>query len=502
MSADGPRGQDRRRFAGPPMVPLDVTLPQALVSAPGTDALRGGPASVSYAELRERAWRCAGGLRALGVAPGDRVALLMWNRPEFLVAQYGALAAGAVVVPLNARLAAAELGKILAHSGASVVVAEEEFRGARFLDTILGLRPELPALRHVLAADRLPAGDPGGLPALSARDPAVLIYTSGTTGEPKGCLHAHRSLVTSAAVTARLKGLGPDDRILASVPFFNAFGLVNCVLEAFLSGAAVVVQATFDAAESLALIERERVTVFLGTPTMWIRLLEHPEAARRDLSSLRTGMMAGAVPPLELVERWGARGCDVNVVYGLSEALSILSGGRPTAGVEVEVTEAGELRARGFNQMLGYYRDEAATAARRTDGWLATGDLADIEEDGRIRVTGRADDMVIVGGFNVQPGEVEQALRAHPAVADAAAFGVADRDLGQVMAAWVVPRHGARVGEEELRVFCRERLARYKAPRRLRLVEELPLTANGKVQRFRMREVESEATPAAPAAGS
>ena len=480
------------RLSGEPLEPLELTLPDVLDRAPeGCAAIFEGD-DVSYGELRERTRAFAARLVELGVQPGDRVALLMTNRPEFLVAHYGATRAGAIVVPLSTRASAPELRLVLEHCLPVVVVAEESFRGLRLRDTVYSLAGELPALRHVLAAERIrdveDAAGGAALPTLRPEDPALLIYTSGTTGEPKGCLHAHRSLVTNASVNADLKRLSSEDRVIASVPFFNAFGIVNCVLESFLAGATIVVQPTFEAAETLRLLERERVSVLLGTPTMWIRMAEQPGFDEANLAALRTGTMAGAPAPPDLVERWRARGCDLVLVYGLSEAPSILANGRPTPGVEVEISAGGELLARGYNQMLGYYGDEEATAGRIRDGWLSTGDLAELDPDGRIRITGRADDMLIVGGFNVHPGEIEQGLREHPDVADAAAFGVPDRELGDAPAAWVVPHRGADPTPKELRAFLGDRLARNKVPRHIRIVDELPLTANGKVQRFRMRE--------------
>jgi fatty-acyl-CoA synthase len=230
------------------------------------------------------------------------------------------------------------------------------------------------------------------------------------------------------------------------------------------------------------------VSVFLGTPTMWLRLLEHPDFAAAKVASLRTGMMAGAPAPPGLVQRWRDLGCAVNQIYGLTEATSILSDGRPTPGVTVALMADGELLVRGFNRMLGYFRDPDATAARIRDGWLHTSDLAEQAADGALRVIGRSDDMIIVGGFNVQPAEVEEALRGHAGVLDAAAFGVPDRDLGQVVAAWVVARPGAAIDVSALDAHCRTRLAGYKRPVHLLVVDELPLTANGKVQRYRMRE--------------
>jgi acyl-CoA synthetase (AMP-forming)/AMP-acid ligase II len=477
------------RLAGEPFEPLDLTLPDVLDRA-AHGAFIDGDDIVPYSEVAERSHELASWFVAEGVEPGDRVALLASNRAEFVVAHYAAARAGAIVVPLSTRATAAELHRVLAHAQCSLALVEEEFKGHRFLDTFASLRGQLPSLRHVeplAGLDGLKAARDAEMPATSATEPTLLIYTSGTTGEPKGCLHAHRSYVSSASMTARLKALTPEDRIVATVPFFNAFGIVNCVLEGLISGASVVVQPAFAPAETLRLIEEHRVTVLLGTPTMWIRLLEHPDFSKRDLSSLRTGTMAGAPAPAEVVERWRELGCELILIYGLSEATSILANGRPTPGIEVEVTSDGELRARGYNQMLRYYKNEVATYERIRDGWIHTGDLAQIR-DGDVRVLGRSDDMLIVGGFNIQPAEVEEALRMHEGVADAAVFGFPQGDLGEVPLAWVIRRPGASVDQAQLLADCRLRLASYKLPREITFVDEFPLTANGKVQRFRMRE--------------
>ena len=478
-----------KRLAGAPYEPLDLTLPDVLDAAE-QGAFIEGDRVVSYTQVAARSHAVAGWLIEEGVEPGDRVALLSTNSVALVVAQYAAARAGAVVVPLSTRAAPEELRRVLVHADVSVALAEGEFQGRRPRATLDGLRTQVPSLRMVGALDppgpcavtRVP------LPGVSSRDPALLMYTSGTTGEAKGCLHAHRSYVSSAAVTANLKGLTPEDRIIASVPFFNAFGIVNCVLEGLHSGASIVVQPTFDAAETLRLIEEHRVTVLLGTPTMWIRLLEHPDFAKRDLSSLRTGTMAGAPAPGEAVTRWRDVGCDLMLIYGLSEATSILANGKPTPGIEVEIDEVGELRARGFSQMLGYYKNDVATAERVHDGWIHTGDMAEVDEGAIVRILGRTDDMLIVGGFNVQPAEVEAVLRGQADVADAAVFGVPDVDLGEVPLAAVISRAGGAIDEAAMLQACRDRLASYKVPRAIRVVDEFPLTANGKVQRFRMRD--------------
>lgn len=477
--------------SGPPLALVEATLPAVLDAVAGGIAVIAAGGTVDYARIQGQSRAVAARLLDEGIRPGERVALLAGNGPDFLAAQYGIFRSGAICLPLNTRLAPPELLAILAHSEASAVIAQERIGRVELQAAVEAMRDTLPTLRRILPLAEIVDAEARGvmaLPRLDSGDPTLLIYTSGTTGRPKGCLHGHRALVNSARVTAGLKRLTAADRIISTVPMFNAFGSLNCILEAFTVGAAIVVQETFDAAEALRLIAAHRVTVFLGTPTMWRRLLEQPDFEPARVASLRTGMMAGAPAPPELVQRWRDLGCDVNLIYGLTEATSILTGGRPTPGVTVALMADGELCVRGFNRMLGYFRDPQATADRIRDGWLYTGDLAERRPDGAFQMIGRADDMIIVGGFNVQPAEVEDVLRSHPGVLDAAAFGVPDRDLGHVVAAWVVARPGVAPDRGELDAHCRARLARYKRPVHVRWVDELPLTANGKVQRYSIRD--------------
>jgi fatty-acyl-CoA synthase len=433
-----------------------------------------------------------------GITSGDRVGLLFDKSPDTYVAMLAVMKVNAAYVPLDAAFPIERIRFIVGDAEMSAIVTTSCFAqrlSALDVDTIL-VDSDTRAIDGQ-AADPLTGVAPPIEPL------CYIIYTSGTTGNPKGCLHAHRTFATNATVNARHKGLSAGDRIISSVPFFNVFGLLNCILEACVTGATIVIQPTFDTADALGLIARERVTVFLGTPTMWIRMEEHPTFSPEAVATLRAGSIGGSPIPPGLLERWRARGCEIAVIYGMSEAPTILLDGRPTPGLEIEITADGELRTRGYNHLLGYFRDEAATAERIQEGWLNTGDIAEIDSQGRVHVVGRADDMIIVGGFNVQPAEVEQALREHPAVSDAAAFGLPEREYGEIVAAWIVLRAGAAYDEEQLREFCRGRLAKYKVPQHVRVVEEFPLTPNGKVQRFRMQQAMlAELGRRAPARGS
>ena len=473
---------------------LSHSLPEVLDRAGDGIAVIERDEELSYGELRRYSRICAAMLTARGIGPGARVALLIGNSAAFLIAQYGVFRAGAICVPINTRLSPAEIERVLAHSGAEALIVQSEIAGKPTRDVVNAVDvAALPSLKHIIPSeDLLEDAECGDAPASPECDaPALLIYTSGTTGEPKGCLHGHRALVNSAALTADLKGLTAEDRIVASVPLFNIFGTLNCALEAFTAGATIVMQEVFAAGTALDLIERRRATVFLGTPTMWARLTDHPAFSEARVETLRTGIIAGQRVPEGVIDWWQARGCKLLEIYGLSEAPSVLADGKPLAGVEVSLGPDGRLSTRGFNQMLGYFNDPEATRARVREGWLDTGDLAEQGTDGVVRIVGRADDMIIVGGFNVQPAEVEDVLRGHPAVADVAVFGVADSDLGEVVAAWIVPAEGE--ADADLAAFCNSRLAAYKVPKHIRICDQLPLTANGKVLRRRMRaETERE----------
>ncbi len=472
--------------------PKAKTFVDLLEEAPGHIAFVEDDREWSYEELREAAHNVAIRLVSIGVRPADRVALVAGNSAAFVAAQYGIFKAGAVCVALNTRLTSTEWHSILKHSGARFAVTQEFLLGNSPLAIIESLKPALSDLEIVTDLNQLlePVDTPDivGLPEVKVDDPAILVYTSGTTGRPKGCLHSHRSYANSAIVTAGMKELTADDRILASVPMFNAFGTLNCLMEAFVSGATVINQTVFEAGDALGLIEQHGVTDFLGTPTMWMRLLQHPDFSAQRVATLRTGIMAGAVPPQGLATAWLEIGCQQQQIFGMSEATSILVDGKPCPGIEVQTTTDGELISRGFNQMLEYFRDPIATAERIRSGWVYSGDLVDYVENKSIRITGRKDDLIITGGFNVTPAEVEDALRSHSSVADASAFALPDEDLGQVVAAVVVAASSQQPDFEQLKAHCRQRLANYKIPKYLKSVSELALTSNGKVQRFQHQQ--------------
>jgi acyl-CoA synthetase (AMP-forming)/AMP-acid ligase II len=522
------------------METIPAVLAHAAAAHAGREALVGDGRRLTYAELFEEASEAAGAYVAGGLAPGDRVALWAPNGVDWAVAAYGAYLAGCVLVPLNSRYKGEEAGHVLRTSGARLLVTVTDAAGTDLLAQLDGVAG-LDALQERVVLDEAPAGAPAGVPAgatgwrafrsratpesraeAAARGAAVgpddtsdIIFTSGTTGAPKGAMLAHGPSVAVYRTWADLVGLRADDRYLCVYPFFHTAGLKSGLLASLLVGAAVLPQAVFDVPTVMARVAEERVSMLPGPPTVFQAILDHPDLASFDLSSLRLSVTGAAVVPVSVVRRMRAELGFENVVtgYGLTETTGTVSMcrfddppeviaetvGRPLPGVEVRVVddrgadvapgEPGEILVRGYNVMTGYVDDPAATAATiDPEGWLRTGDIGLVDAGGNIRITDRRKDMFIVGGFNAYPAEIEAGLLAHPAVAQVAVVGMPDHRLGEVGAAFVVPRAGAEVDEAEVIAWCRERMANFKVPRRVRVVDALPLTPSGKVQKFVLRE--------------
>jgi long-chain acyl-CoA synthetase len=459
---------------------LALDLVDTARRAPERVALRLDEVELTYRELDERAGRLAAVLRSRGVAPGDRVGLMLPNVPAFAVAYHGILRAGAVVVPLNVLLKEREVAFYLADSGARMLLGADDAEGA--LD---GIEPLPPVAR---------AGD----------DTAVILYTSGTTGTPKGAELTHDNLRRNAEVSQAIFALRPEDVLLGALPLFHAFGQTSALNTAIRTGAGLTLLPRFDPGRALEILERDRVTVFLGVPTMYAAMLAHPGAERVDASSLRLCVSGGSSLPAEVMRAFEARfGCQILEGYGLSETSPVCSFnhpdrprkpgsiGTPIAGVQMRVVddegrelaagEVGEIVVRGHNVMKGYWGQPGATAEAIRDGWLHTGDLARVDEDGYLFVVDRKKDLIIRGGYNVYPREVEEVLYEHPAVREAAVVAVPDPTLGEEVGAAVALRPGCHVEPEELRDFVAERLAAFKYPRRVWLVDELPKGATGKI---------------------
>ena len=489
------------------MANLALNLVEAKNMYPERAAVRLDELVLTYAELEERSAQVAGLLAARGVESGDRVGLLLPNVPQFPMLYYGVLRAGAVVVPMNPLLKAREIQYYLEDSGAALLfawdaTAAESAKGAEAAGA--GFIPVAPA-----AFDRL-LGEQAPTTAVAGRaddDTAVILYTSGTTGRPKGAELTHANLRRNAAVAATtLFGLGPEDVVMGCLPLFHSFGQTCGLNAAVGSGACLTLVPRFDPATALEVIQRDQVTVFQGVPTMYAALLNHPHRRQFDVGSLRLCVSGGAALPVEVLRGFeDAFGCVILEGYGLSETSPVASFNHPdrerkpgsigtpiqgvemrlvgSAGEEVAAGEVGEIAIRGHNLMKGYWRREDATKEAIPDGWLRTGDLARQDEDGYFFIVDRKKDLIIRGGYNVYPREVEEVLYEHPAVAEAAVVGLPHPTHGEEVGAAVVLKPGVEATPAELRAFCQERIAAYKYPRHVWLEAALPKTATGKLLR-------------------
>jgi len=482
----------------------------------------------TYAELLADAERAA---RALTTrfAPGERLAVWAPNLPEWVILEYAAALAGLILVTVNPALRPAELAYVLNQSGAAGIFLVPEFRSpmAQFLDDV---RPDVPSLREVVYftdwADFLAtAPAQAALPEVRPDDIAQIQYTSGTTGFPKGAELHHRGLTNNARLWVERIGLRPGEVYVNPMPLFHAAGCGMGVLGAAQSLAVHVPVLAFDPALLLELFETERAAMFGGVPTMMIAMLGHPDFERRDLSSMRVAVSGGSPVPAELVRQVEARlGVRFSTVFGTTECSPLLTVvpldapaedraetlGTPlpqteiqiadvATGAPVPVGEIGELCARGYLVMRGYHdAPEATAAAIDAGGWYHTGDLASMDGRGYLRIEGRIKDMIIRGGENIYPREIEDALFAHPAVAEAAVIGVPDETWGEVVAAYVRPAPGQPAPSPgELRAHCREHLAPYKTPQHWVFVDAFPMTPTGKIQKFKLREAFAADQPAA-----
>ena len=520
--------------------PASRTLPGLLhelaARQPDHELIVGGAERLSYGETRARARSLAKGLHRLGVGPGDRVALVMPNRPAWLLLDFAVTMLGATLVPISTWSRPRELEYVLVHCGVSHLVTVPRVGAQRFLDAVEEMggpgSSRLPALRGVavdgperiagaigleelprLGAEVSDAAIDAALRAVTPEDVACILYTSGTTSTPKGVPLRHGGLLENMWHIGERQHLTPADRMWMGISLFWSFGGANALVAVMSHGGTLVLQEQFDAGEALALIERERCTVYYGTPNIALALSEHPDRRRRDLSSLRTGAAIGPPAAMQMVMDLGAR--EICNVYGLTECygnctvtdahdppeVRCATVGLPLPGMEVRVVdresrralppgEIGEIVVRGL-LTPGYYRDpEKNAAAFDADGFLLTGDLGVLGEDGRLRFRGRIKEMVKTGGINVAPVEVEEILLLDPAVEQAYVVGVPDSRLEEILVAVVVAKPGRVADPIALGARCRDALAAYKVPREIRVMarEELPLTGTGKVQKLRLAE--------------
>ncbi|MFF0088243.1 long-chain fatty acid--CoA ligase [Streptomyces canus] len=485
------------------MANLAQFLVETAARQPERPALRLGTDTTTYAELDERSARAAALLRAEGVRPGDRIALMLPNIPEFVVLYYGALRAGAIVVPMNPLLKERETAYHLTDSGAVLLLEwhlapGEGAQGA----AAVGVRNLVvePSSFAALLAGHEPLSE---VARTGDDDVAVLLYTSGTTGKPKGAALTHGGLRHNTEVNAvHVQRMTPEDVVVGCLPLFHIFGQICTMSVAVRTGASLTLIPRFDPQTVLDTIARDRATVFEGVPTMYAALLQHPTEA--DVSTLRMCVSGGASLPVEVLHGFERRfGCAVLEGFGMSETSPVVSFnhpdrprkagsiGTPIKDVEVRLLDEkgqdvgsdaiGELVVRGPNVMKGYWNRPEETEAAVPDGWLRTGDMARQDEDGYLYIVDRKKDMIIRGGYNVYPREIEEVLHEHPAVALAAVVGVPHQELGEEIAAAVVLRPGAQATPEELRQYVKDRVAAYKYPRLVWLADTLPMGPSGKI---------------------
>jgi long-chain acyl-CoA synthetase len=470
-------------------------------------AVRLGQSAASYADLDRASATVAGMLQERGLGPGDPVGVMLPNVPQFPAVYYGVLRLGGMVVPMNPLLKSREIDYYLGDSGARVLfawqdVVDEAQRGAESrAATVLPVTPDRLEGTGTTAEPVFPVAE------RADRDTAVILYTSGTTGRPKGAELTHGNLTQNARIFADdLLGLTPHDVAFGGLPLFHAFGQ-TCALNAVLSGGACVTMLPrFNPQQALALLAEHRVTIFEGVPTMYSALLAVPDRAAYDVSSLRVCVSGGAAMPVEVLRAFEeAFGCVVLEGYGLSETSPVASFnhpdrerrpgsiGTPVRGVQMQVVdpegkaqpagEVGEIAIRGHNVMKGYWRRPEDTAAAVKDGWFRTGDLGRVDDDGYFYIVGRKKELIIRGGYNVYPRELEEVLHEHPEVAEAAVVGIPHPGLGEEVGAAVALKPGVTTTAEEIRAYMKDRVAAYKYPRYVWLVDELPKNATGKIQK-------------------
>ncbi len=484
----------------------------------------------TYRQFWQDTSRLARSLLGRGIAKGDRVGIWAPNRYEWVITQYATARVGAVLVNVNPAYKAKELEHALTQSGVRMLLHARRFRTTDYGAVLDRVRARCPMLTEVIVIDddwealleEASATDEAALAdregSLAFDDPINIQYTSGTTGSPKGATLSHHNILNNGYFCGEILGYTEADRVAIPVPFYHCFGMVIGNLACTSHGSCIVVPAEgFDAAKTLSAIEVERCTSVYGVPTMFIAQLSHPDCDRRDLSSLRTGVMAGSPCPVEVMKQVRDRMHvkEITICYGMTETSPVstqtrvddpvekrvTSVGRIHPHVEIKVVDPetgqvvpqgmrGELCTRGYSVMLGYWNDaHATTASIDSARWMHTGDLATMDADGFLSIVGRIKDLIIRGGENVYPREIEEFLYTHPDIEDAQVIGVPSSTYGEEVMAWVKPKAGASLTDDQLDAFCKGTIATYKIPRYWKQVEEFPMTVTGKVQKFRMREI-------------
>ena len=491
---------------------LAVILSESAAAAPDRTVAFFPGGQLTYGELDELSGKCAATLTGMGLRPGDKVAFQLPNIPQFLIAYFGILKAGCAAVPLNVMLKGPEVEFQLADSGARTLITWEGILAEAGKGAAAAGLNDIYAVGHqagtpgALPFEQLLAGRPAPMIQRELGDTAIVVYTSGTTGKPKGAELTHIELYMNADIPGRLVGVYPSDVVLTVLPLFHVFGLSSILNLCVRFGCAMSLVPRFGAREVLAAIERDKCTVFDGVPTMFAELLACPDLGQYDVSSLRLAVSGGASIPAPLLDAFEEHfGVVILEGYGLTETAATTtqnrsaaerrpySVGKPLWGTQTEIWDetgqplprgrnhVGEIVTRGLHVMKGYLNNPEATAAAITDGWLHTGDLGYIDEDGFLFIVSRKKELIIRGGYNVYPSEIENVLHAHPAIAEAAVVGIPDERLGEEVLAAVILRADKELDQAGLIAYCRERLAAYKYPRLIDFRSELPKNSLGKV---------------------
>ena len=506
----------------------------------------------TYTEFDEETDILAKAFMGMGIGKGENVAIWSDNKREWLLSQFATGKMGAVLVTVNTNYQASELEYLLKQSDATTLILDESFKGTSYIDILKRVCPELLiGEKGSIASEKLPhfkriilmtEREEAGMykwseflsyaegvsdeqldkqfHSLNPDDVINIQYTSGTTGQPKGVMLTHRNVVNNGKLIGDNMKLTEQDRVCIPVPFFHCFGCVLGTLAAVTHGSAMILLEQFDPLRVLQAVQEERCTALHGVPTMFIAELNHPDFKKYDTSTLRTGIMAGSVCPIEVMKRviedMGAS--EITICYGLTEASPVITQtktddpiskrvstvGMPHPSVEVKIIdsitgdempvgEPGELCTRGYNVMKGYYNNpEATKEVIDAEGWLHTGDIAVMDTEGYIDITGRIKDMVIRGGENIYPKEVEEFLYTHPDIADVQVVGVPDAKYGEELMAWIILKPGVKIDEEAVRTFCKGNISHHKIPKYIEFTEEYPMTASGKIQKFKLREMSFE----------
>jgi fatty-acyl-CoA synthase len=502
-------------------------LAKAVLANPDKEAVYDKYRRLTYKQLQTEANSIASGLLQIGIKKGDRVAVCLPNWHEFVAIYFAISLIGAIMVPFNTRYRMDEVEYILSNSGAKAAFFTREFNNVGHYDQFTNAKNRITSLEHLITVrfkveglhsyekllEQGQSAQPPSAEINPKQDVFTILYTSGTTGRPKGAMLTHDNVVHTGTITAQFMRCTPDDTFLVAVPLFHVFGMVPSILSAVASEAKMVLMEMYKAGDALDIIQQEKITVHHGVPTMFILELNHPSFKSFDLSSLRTGIIAAAPCPVEIVRRIRSEmGCDITVAYGLSETSPTLTitdfddddtvraetVGKALPGAEVKIVdnnrqevpvgEIGELACRSYGVMKGYYNmPELTREAMDEEGWLYTGDLATVDNQGYIRIVGRKKEMIIRGGYNIYPREIEEIVYTYPNVMEVAIVGLPDTVLGEIACACVRLKPEADMTEQELKDFIKNKVADYKVPDKILFLEEFPMTASGKIKKVELQ---------------